>query len=68
MSWIDAEEVRDYIECIDYFDNGGENELADDELEHVAKKATEYLMEQLNGNDWFNSMVDACISDALACR
>ena len=68
MSWIDAEEVRDYIECIDYFDNGGENELEDDELEHVAKEATGYLMEQLCGNDWFNSMVNACISDALACR
>ena len=66
MSWIEKDDIIQYIECVDYFDNDGENEMSETQVERVAKLANEYLVEQLMGNDWFTSLCDACISDALA--
>lgn len=68
MKIIDSEEVRGFIEGTDYFGDGGEAALDGQMLEEVAQVADGFLAEQLAGNEWFYSMVAACISDALTCR
>lgn len=62
---VDVDEVEDYVYYCDFFSTGGDMPLSYNELCAVADKAEEYLIENLQELDWFHSLFDDCISDAL---
>lgn len=62
---VDPDEVENYIYNCDFFGTGYDMPLSRDELRAVAEKAEEYLLGQLLDMDWFHSMFDSCIRDAL---